>query len=492
MGRISGYRCIAFSRGRGRLAGLELALATAMLVAVCSHLSAAEGTAPSERPAYQTLRQNEDWSFLADGVPQEEDFFDPIKHIPLNEDGSIWVSFGGQLRLRTEAWSGFGFGAPPGVDHDDVFLQTRLFLHTDVRLGEHLRLFLQGKSAHSTNRSLPGGRRTLDVDELDLQNAFVDVIFPLWRDGEFTFRAGRQELLFGKQRLVSPLDWANTRRTFDGVSGILKLEGWTVTGFWTRVVPVLKYNLNRNTSAREFFGLYAAGHVPRTKTGLNLYWLGVSNKAATFNGTTGREERHTVGARVWGKIPRTRFDYDIEGAYQFGEVGSADIGAFMVASELGYTWPDTAMAPRAYVGFDYASGDDSAGGRVGTFNQLFPLGHAYMGYIDTVARQNIVDFRSGVSFKPTPKTAVGVHGHYFLRADTDDALYNAGGAVVRTGASGSSRQVGGEVDLTVKHRFDRHSSILFGYGHFFAGEFIRQSGPSDDIDFGYLALEYTF
>jgi hypothetical protein len=224
-----------FSRGRGRLAGLELALATVMLVAACSHLPAADGGPPSERPAYHVLRQNEDWSFLADGVPQEADFFDPIKHVSLNADAPIWMSFGGQLRLRAEAWS--GFGAPPGVDHDDVFLLPRLFLHIDVRLGDHLRIFLQGKSAHSTSRSLPGGRRTLDVDELDLQNAFVDLVFPVWRDGEFTFRVGQPELLLGKQRLVSPLDWANTRRTFDDVSGILKLEGWTVTGFWTRLVP---------------------------------------------------------------------------------------------------------------------------------------------------------------------------------------------------------------------------------------------------------------
>jgi hypothetical protein len=29
-------------------------------------------------------------------------------------------------------------------------------------------------------------------------------------------RVGRQELLYGSQRLISTLDWANTRRTFQG------------------------------------------------------------------------------------------------------------------------------------------------------------------------------------------------------------------------------------------------------------------------------------
>ena len=29
-----------------------------------------------------------------------------------------------------------------------------------------------------------------------------------------TLRGGRQDLLFGAQRLIGPLDWSNTRRTF--------------------------------------------------------------------------------------------------------------------------------------------------------------------------------------------------------------------------------------------------------------------------------------
>ena len=58
----------------------------------------------------------------------------------------------------------------------------------------------------------------------------------------------------------------------------------------------------------------------------------------------------------------------------------------MAASELGYTFFDAPTSPRLHVGFDYASGDDGRSDRVGTFNQLFPLGHAYFGHIDTIAR----------------------------------------------------------------------------------------------------------
>ncbi len=77
---------------------------------------------PVVRPGYQFLRQDEDWSVFRD-VPDAQltDFWDPIKYIPLNEDGSSWLSTGGRLRLRWEGWHNFGFGEVDPND-DNFFL----------------------------------------------------------------------------------------------------------------------------------------------------------------------------------------------------------------------------------------------------------------------------------------------------------------------------------------------------------------------------------
>jgi hypothetical protein len=445
------------------------------------------------RPAYQVLRHNEDWSFLSKDDPARPgDFFDPLKYIEPLEHGPVWLSLGAQMRWRLEAWDDFNFGAPPAADDEDVFVLSRLFTHVDLHLGEHVRGFLEGKSAFCIDRDLIGGCRTLDRDEFDLQNGFVDVTIPLPGDGELTLRTGRQELLLGKQRLVSPLDWSNTRRTFDGFTAILKVKRWTVTGLLTRLVGIRKYDFNESRSTNVFYGVYAAGKVPSTDVGLDLYWLGWERKRAAFSGTAGREDRHTLGARISGEIAESSLDYDLEGAYQFGEVGNGAINAFMIASQIGYSPKDLAGKPRFYVGYDFASGDRGMGGGVQTFNQLFPLGHAYLGFIDTVARQNINAPSAGVSFKPLDKLLVKADGHYFWRASDSDALYNAGGGVVRPGFGGSAYNIGGEIDLTVKYQFDRHAAAIAGYSHFFADDFIEQSGPSRDIDFLYLTLQYTF
>ena len=444
------------------------------------------------RPSYSFLRYNEDWSALRGiNLQAQADFWDRIKYVELSDDGDIWASFGGHTRFRFEGWSDFAFGTP--ADSDDTFLLWRLTLHGDFHFGEHLRVFVEGKSAQSTDRNLPGGRRALDVDSLDLEQAFADISLPVGDDVSLTLRAGRQAFLFGKQRLVSPLPWANTLRRWDGFTAIAKVDAWTITGFWSQFAPVQKYEFNDSNSDIQFFGVYASGPVADTGVGLDLYYLGLDrNGMFSFNGTAGDEKRHTIGGRIFGTLDGSAFDYDIEGAYQFGEVGSGDVSAYMFASQLGFTLSDVGGTPRFFAGFDYASGDKSAGGGVETFNQLFPLGHAYYGFIDFVGRQNAVDFSLGTTFRPFEKTTVYVSGHYLLRADKSDALYNAGGGVIRAGSLSDDREIGTEIDVTMKYKIDAHTTFELGYSHFVTGNFIEESGSSDSMDFIYTQITYIF
>ena len=83
---------------------------------------------------------------------------------------------------------------------------------------------------------------------------------------------------------------------------------------------------------------------------------------------------------------------------------------------------------------------------------------------------------------------LGIDSHFFWRANANDALYNAGGGVVRAGDSGDSKRVGSEIDLTWRYGFNRHTLLGIGYSHFFAGKFISQSGSDKNIDFGYIDL----
>ena len=444
---------------------------------------------PVQFPAFHNLRYQEDWSVLR-GVDDSSPAKKPLKFIPLNKEETVFLSIGGQARSRLETWSNFGFGGPGSGE--DTFGFLRLRFHGDLVAGRHFRFFAEGKSALATGRDLPGGLRTLDVDTIALQNAFLDLKVP-FQEGSFTLRSGRQELQFGKQRLVSPLDWANTRpRMFDGFRGILKQGHWRVDGFWTRFVRVQKYSFNQNDSGTDFFGLYAIGKLPAKLT-VDLYWLGQDRNQSVWGGVAGEELRHTLGAHLGGPVTNTPLDFDLEAAYQFGHHETRDIRAFMFASQLGYKLSDLPGTPRLTFGFDYASGDeDPADAKVNTFNQLFPLGHAYFGFIDVVGRQNILDLSPGLSFKPRNPFTLRFDWHFFWRADLNDAFYNAGGGIVRAADPLLSRRLGSEMDGTVQYRMNRHTIFTLGYSHFFSGPFIEESGSAEGIHFGYIMIQYTF
>jgi len=446
-----------------------------------------------KRPAYQILRFNEDWSVLK-GVDRSRtgDFWDRIKFIPITGDQDVWLSLGGQARERYEYFHQYLFGTEGGKEHSDGYLLSRYRLSADLHITQYFRVFAEGKSSLSTDRELLGGRSNAFVDTIDLQNGFADVMIPFGHQASVTLRGGRQELLFGAQRLVGPSDFTNVRRTFDGGEAIVRFRDWTITPFWADFVPVEKYDFNEATSAHKLFGVYGTGPLQFLPVNIDLYWLGVSNKGASFNGTAGREGRHTFGGRTWGKIGKTGLDFEVEGAGQFGTIGGHDIAAWMLTTILGYSPPITNLSPRIYFEFDYASGDNRPGGDVGTYNQLYPTGHSFLGYIDYIGRQNIVSPSTGLTMSPIRNLLLSLQQYFFWRESDHDALYNKSGGVLRPGNTTTERYVGAETDFYATYNFNRHILAYGGYSHFVTGDFIEETGPDKDSDFFYTAIQYTF
>jgi len=479
--------------------GVRSAL-TLGLIALCSAAAEASAqyespAAPAARPVYRTLHFEEDWSVLADPAAlPSHDFFDPIKYIRLDARGLVWLSLGGQARARMEAWSGFDFGGKPGNgDADDVYGLFRLMASADLHVG-WARAFLELKSSLATDIDLPEDTYPKQVDRFDVENGFLEVAPPLpdALHARLVLRVGRQEMLFGAQRLVSPSDWSNTRRTFDGASAAVEISQWRVTGFWSRPVRVREQDWNEDLDGSSFYGLYATGKIPTTDLGLDLYWLGIQRTHRAFGGSFGDEERQSFGGRSWGAIGTSGLDYEIEGAAQTGELGSGSIQSGMVSTELGWWLIDWRCAPRFHLGADWASGDHRPGGDSGTFDPLFPYGHRYFGEIDVIGRSNLVAVSGGVELRPLPRTTAALTVFHFWRAEREDALYNAAGQVVRAGFPGSARDVGTELDLVLGWQLDPHALLGAGYAHFFPAQFISDSGRDQDIDFGYVSIQYTF
>jgi len=481
--------------------GLAVVVGVALVLSFLIHgvpLAWAQAGQPSnepKRPAYQigsAGRFNEDWSVLS-GVDLDttDDFWDRLKFIPLTSDQNVWLTIGGQARERGEYFRQYLFGNSE-PKQSDGYLLSRYRLSADLHLTLYFRMFAEGRSAFALDRDLAGGRTTSYVDEVDLMNGFADVMIPLGQQASVTLRGGRQELIFGSQRLVGPGDFTQVPRAFEGGAAIGQIAGWTITPFWAQPVVVDKYRFNQSTSDQELFGVFGTGPLHVVAVNLDLYWLDANNKTATFNGTVGREHRHTLGGRVWGKIGATGLDFEVEGAAQFGTVGRGDVATSMFTTVLGYTLPVPRLSPRVYLEFDYASGDDRPGGNVGTFNPLYPNGHSYLGYIDYIGRQNLISPNAGVSVSPIRDLTLSLQQYFFWRASDHDAIYNKSGGVLRPATGTTARYVGAETDVLATYNLTHHIQGYAGYSHFSTGEFIEKTGKDKDSDFYYLAIQYTF
>ena len=272
-------------------------------------------------------------------------------------------------------------------------------------------------------------------------------------------------MLFGKQRLISPANWANTRpRVFDGVRGTWNSDLLALDAFWTQRVEIKKYRFNQHDTDTDFFGLYLTAGLPAPGTTLDLYWLGLKRENIQLAGTRAEERRHTMGVRLNGRMPFGSLDYDLETAYQTGRHGSRDIAAWMVASQLGNQFGGP-LGARVYLGFDYASGDRNRDdNEINTFDPLFRTNHAFLGQVDAIGRLNIIDLSQGASFKAGPRLGFKLETHFFWRASRQDALYSAGGAPLRDPQLSSARWTGSEVDLITTYSINRHTAPALAWG----------------------------
>lgn len=468
----------------------HLQIAHLTRVVFAASLLAALATAQADqRPAFKFQRQDEDWSQFRAEFGKSAWLFDPFKHMALDDTGDWWVQFGGRAEMRTEFWDGFGFGATsPG--NSDAFTLSRIHLHADAHFGEHVRVFIEGRTAQTTDRDLPGGERITDLDTLDAYNAFVELATPVSGDATLRLRTGRQSMAYGNQRLISPLPWVNALRAFEGFTALWKSGRWSVDAFLTALVDVDRFQPNERDEERQLYGVYATHAPANGGVGLDLYLIGVTRPDVNINGTAGDERSHTAGMRSWGPWAE-RGDFEFEGAYQFGEIGSEDISAWIATANVGYKPGDSSFAPRVYLGIDLASGDRSPGGSVQTFNQLYPLGHAYMGFADVLARQNIFGVNLGCSVKLASATTAALTAHTFQLMDRDDAVYAVNGAVARSGPFNSAH-VGEELDLLVNHSVTKFLNVYGGYSHFFSGSVISEGAVDDDQQFLYFGAGFYF
>jgi hypothetical protein len=453
----------------------------------CQSAPSANSDAPDR--SIKLLREDEDWSFLADPA-QRQDFWDPLKYIRLRAGQNDWfMTISGEAR---EVWEQIGndnWGQSPFWNG---YLNQRYMLAFDIHYGKHIRTFVELKSGLNSFRY--GGPRPIDEKKLDFQAGFLE-LGAASGSNSISLRVGRQELEYGSGRLIDVREGPNVRLSFDGFMVKSKVSAWQIDGFAVR--PDLDkpgFFDNAPNHAVGFWGVYATRLLPH-KNSLEVYYLGLDRKQATFERGTAEEVRHSLGARFSRPLATEKagWDFDYEALWQFGTFGSANIEAWTAASETGYRIPTIPLKPRFSAKADISSGDNPNSKTLGTFNPLFPKGN-YFGVLATTGPGpiNFIDIHPRVETALPHDVSVSFDWIVQWRENVNDGVYAVPGFLIRAADGSRARFVGDRPGTEVRWQVNRHLWLQADYGIFYAGRFLKETQPGRNLNYWALWAGYKF
>ena len=421
-----------------------------------------------------------------------------------------------QERMRFEGRNNT-FDFNDGVDSltDDSFLLNRFRIGIAVKPTDWFKFYAQGQDVRewfSDRPNIPGQMGAEGDDNFDLRQCYVQI-----GPKDINGTIGRQVLLYGDERLIGPGEWTNFTKTFDAAKVRWEQPKFSIDVFASTPVYIFRDQFNTSDlfngseTHRDlvFAGIYATTTAIQPMT-LDFYTLVLTEdnptffpQAVTYPGTSlsipGTSTSFvTLGTRVKSDPKKLHgWEYDGEFAFQAGQVSDLDLLACALHIGGGYTWEKCAWTPRLYFEYNFATGDSNPDdGDIGTFQNLFPSNHNKYGVQDLFAWQNLSSPDVRFRVKPLKQVTLETAFYSFWLANTNDAWYRANGTTrvrpVTPAARDASSYVGSELDLLATYQPLKFLSIWAGYSHFFAGDYLKATGPSDDADYGYVQATITF
>ncbi|PIQ16893.1 MAG: hypothetical protein COW66_13990 [Flavobacteriaceae bacterium CG18_big_fil_WC_8_21_14_2_50_34_36] len=448
-------------------------------------LIAVQGKA-QELPSIKPLRAEENYSvLLKNDTLRDAIFLNKLKAIPLNKNKSIYLSLGGKFRPRWEHIDNKNWSSEDAADEN--FYSQRIMFHTDLYLGKYVRVFAQLTHGF-ISLSEPV---YVQSDKLDLHQAFAEFTIPI-KNNTIKLRAGRQELLLGSGRLMAFRDGPNSRRSFDMVRIMLDGKGFNSNLFFGREVKVPEGVFDNNSADATYtWGMGLTADTKKFLGNTTVYYIGFDAKSVKYNDGINPETRHTIGLRRSGNLGK-RFKYNTELNYQFGKFGDKTISAYSIEGDWHYTLINTKFKPDIGLKLDYISGDKSTGdNKLETFNPYFN-NPAYFGLITQVAAMNMFDIHPSAKLKLTEKLSATAEADFYWRAQLNDGLYNGSKSLIRTSNNNQSHWIGWQSGLILEYEINRYLKLSNETYYFVAGDFVKETGDSNNTFYNGLTMWIGF
>jgi hypothetical protein len=436
-----------------------------------------------KRLDFKTLRYDEEYTAIS--LDTNATFFDKIKFLPLDKKSNLVLSLGGELRSQYQYFKNENWG---DIENDNNgFILNRALLHSDLKFKKQFRLFSQLQSSTAISRIDPNA---VENNPLDIHQLFFDFKFNLNKNN-MLIRFGRQEVLFGSQRLVSVREGPNNRQSFDAVRVALKNNNFKSDAFYSQYVKnqngYFNDRLNPNT---KLYGLYnVVNKVPFIQN-IDFYYLGLKRVGAEFDDEDGNESRHSIGTRIWSK--NKNWNYDFEAIYQFGSIKNKTIEAWTISLNTNYQFDTFKYKPKIGLKTEIISGDKTYDDdKLQTFNPLFPRG-AYFGLAAIIGPSNLIDFHPSIDFELHKGMNLSIDYDLFWRFSKNDGIYQPNTKLIYSGRNTSKKYIGNQLGIALDYDIKKWFAIRIEGTWFKAHNYLKEVSPGKDILFAASTMYFRF
>ncbi|MEL1244947.1 alginate export family protein [Flavobacterium sp. DGU11] len=424
--------------------------------------------AAAQHPGFRPLRYDDDLSAIKSDTASG--WYDKMKYLG---NDNLYLSMGGELRLQYIYTVNNKWGDEP--DATDGYLLNRNLFHADVH-AHRFRAFAQLQSSLSAGLT---DASPVDDNTVDIHQAFIDAALLSHEKASLILRAGRQELMYGSQRLIGVREGPNSRIAMDGAKLFYKQDRLQTDLFYTHPVAnkMGAFNDVFNDKAK-LWASYTVINMNGFFNNIDLYYLGLYKREAHYDTASGTEMRHSIGSRFWKN--KGKWKYDIEGLYQFGSLSNLDISAWTISSNINYKAEGLLFKPVFGLKTEAISGDSSnTDHKLQTFNPLYPRG-AYFGLVALIGPANLFDIHPSVDLELSDKWEFGSDLDIFWRWSVNDGIYAPNMQLLYAGTGTAERFIGTQLSANIEYTPDPFLNFTLESAWFNAGSFLEKSGTGKD------------
>ncbi len=347
------------------------------------------------------------------------------------------ITLGGSYRARIHYVRNRDFDQHGG--NDDDYTTHRFRLNAGVELDEHTKVFAQIRSAFlwgTQSGSFAAEASNGDVTLHQGYGEFTDLMGSGW-----DLRLGRQEFVYGDERILSNIDWEEFGRVWDGAKLSTKYDDLGVDFLWAK--------------AAESFTAF-----PGATTGSDIDLYGVW---ITYSGSEDFsvdvhvlpiEDRSVeslfvhLGARARAKVEMFDIGGEFDAVRDRGDGDNSHVTyneSYLLAADAGLSFEDVEGKPRIGVGWSQGTA---------SYVPVVPDLHRYAGIMDVVTPfVNLIDWEANVSISPMEDWTLSGAYHVFQFENTP--------------AAAGDETLGHELDVVLAGACTDHLRVEVGYGHFF-------------------------